>query len=118
MSFSLLDFPNEVLLHAVGLVSNADLEKFALTCKTIHSLAGDFLHNHRERKKQYANITYGDPKITRDNTTWVRPTLMLRGLLNKYRMCCPTAVSINDHACEGTKWDDGRDIYDDDDDEV
>ena len=52
----LLDLPNE-LLHQISLeVHRGDIEKFALTCKTVFALSTDALLLHRERKQCYSKV--------------------------------------------------------------
>ena len=117
MPFSILRFPNEILLNIISRVLNTDIEKFASTCKTIHGLATDALRAHRERKRVYRSITYGAPKDEKAKTTWIHPTLMLRDLIYKDLLCYPIELHINDRNYEGAEWDDGR-IYDQDGDPI
>ena len=113
MTRGLLGLPKEILLALIDHTPNADLDSFTSTCKIIRKVAARALHQHGQRKRRYRYITYGDPDVTGDNTTWVHPTLMLRDLLKDDLMCYPTELHINDHAVDAVARDDGRNIYDD-----
>ncbi|KAL8644487.1 MAG: hypothetical protein Q9226_007739 [Calogaya cf. arnoldii] len=116
MPASMDELPNEVLLEVIERVTNADIDSFTLTCKTIRSLAAKSLREHQARKRLYATITYGNPAWNDPRTTWVHPTLMLRHLLRNDLFCYPQKLLINDHSYPGAEWDDGRD-YDSRDDQ-
>ena len=111
----LLDLPSEVILNILEQVSNADLDNFTSTCSLIYHLALKVLQGHRWRKHHYANITYGDPDWTRDETTWVHPTLMLRDLVAGDLLYYPRAMYVNDN--RDGDWDDGRYYTSDDEDD-
>ena len=105
MFHRLLDLPNEILLNVIALVPNADLDNFTSTCKIIRNAAAKALHQHGQRKRRYRSITYGDPDVTGDDTTWVHPTLMLRDLLRHDLMCYPVELHIENRAAEHLAWD-------------
>ncbi len=109
MARSILCLPNEVLLHIIEGIPNADLDSFTSSCKLLHNLAYNVLRDHQMRKRTYSSITYGNPERNEKATTWIHPTLMLRDLQRDDLLCYPTKLSVNDHRNEGAEWDDGRD---------
>ncbi|KAL8896159.1 MAG: hypothetical protein Q9207_007846 [Kuettlingeria erythrocarpa] len=105
MARSILCLPNEVLLHIIDGIPNADLDNFTSSCKLLHNLAHNVLRAHQARKRTYSRINYGDPRSNEKATTWIHPTLMLRDLQRDDLLCYPTMLSINGCYYEG---DDGR----------
>ncbi|KAL8787425.1 MAG: hypothetical protein Q9213_002202 [Squamulea squamosa] len=109
MTSTMIRCPNEILLEIILRIPNADLDNFTSTCKTIRCLAASLIRKHRERKRLYAKIVYGDPGRNNPNTTWYHPTLMLRDLLRDDMLCYPTELFIGDRNYEDVDWDDGDD---------
>ncbi len=97
----MLCLPNEVLLHIIDGIPNADLDNFTSSCKLIHSLAYNVLRDHQKRKRTYSSITYGYPVRNGEASTWSHPTLMLRDLQRDDLLCYSTMLSINGHDYEG-----------------
>ncbi|CAF9940223.1 MAG: hypothetical protein HETSPECPRED_002206 [Heterodermia speciosa] len=99
MGLSILQFPNEILIHIISQVSNADLDSFTLTCKRIRALATAFIREHRSRQEVYREITLLNPHCAprEERTTWSHPTLMLLDLLRDDLLCYPWVFNITDY---------------------
>ena len=96
MALPLLSFPNEILIHIISRIFNADLDNFTSTCKIIRALSAGTLREHRTRQKGFRHITYGRQySPDRDSATWVHPTLMLRDLIHNDLLCYPVVLSLN-----------------------
>lgn len=97
MVLFILSFPNEILIHIISQISNADLDNFTSTCRIIRALATDTLREHRNRQKEFRHIIYGrrDWLDERKSTEWVHPTLMLRDLVRGDLLCYPVIFSLN-----------------------
>lgn len=106
---SLLDCPNEVLEFVIEEVSNGDIESFSSSCRIFHTLSRRVLTEHRKRKDIYASITYGNPEISQNDTTWPHPTLMLRDLLYNDSLCYPRILYLNDNGYHNEGWYESRD---------
>ena len=110
MAISLLSFPNEILIHIISRISNADLDNFTSTCKIVRVLAAGALREHRIRQKVFAHISFGKQTLLGEDekeTTWDHPNLMLRSLIRNDLLCYPITLSVSDPPHQGHGWVDG-----------
>lgn len=77
----LFNFANEILIQIIAATSPHDIESFAASCRTIHSLAEFKLKRHHELKRKYANLEFRDSGYS-DNTPGVHPIYVLRDVLH------------------------------------
>ena len=102
----LLDFPNEILDKILDYVRPSGFEKFALSCRFIHELAGKRLEEHQLLKKELSSVRTGHRALR---------GYRVPELLDRFLVEARTADYINELLVEGfhQRWEqpqDGRDV--------
>ncbi len=76
----ILNLANEVLYQIIAATSLHDIESFAATCRTFNALAESKVKRHRELKRKYTSLAFGDcGKLHK--TPGVHPIYVLRDIL-------------------------------------